>query len=60
MVKKALAGLKGVKVIEDEWDRELDADEPMDLFFVEYDPSQVTVEKMREMIEEHGFNAVTK
>ena len=46
--------------VEDEWDRELEADEALDLLFVEYDGSQVTVKKMLETIDEHGLKGELK
>jgi copper chaperone CopZ len=59
-VKKALEGLKGVELVEDEWQREIESDEDLDLLFVTFNPEQVTIEKLLMAIAEHGFKAKVK
>lgn len=43
--------------VEDEWERELESDEDLDLLFVTYDASRMTVEEIIEFIGEQGFRA---
>lgn len=43
--------------VEDEWERELESDEDLDLLFVTYDPSEVSLEKMKNTIKAYGFEA---
>ena len=44
-----------MQLVEDEWERQLESDEDLDLLFVTYDPTRVTVEKMRETISAYEF-----
>lgn len=46
--------------VEDEWERKIESDEDLDLLFVAYDSQQITVEKLIEMIFDHGFKAEVK
>ncbi len=47
-------------MVEDEWERELESDEDLDLLFVTYHEDSVTIEQMTKVIEEHGFTAEVK
>ena len=49
-----------MRSVEDEWERELESDEDLDLLFVAYDPQQVTIETIIATIEEQGFSAEVK
>lgn len=44
-------------LVEDEWERELEADDDLDLLFVKYNPQQVTVEQMQDTIAGFDFEA---
>ena len=46
--------------MEDEWERELEAEEDLDLLFVKFDSKQITIEKLIAAIAEHGFEAELK
>ena len=46
--------------VEDEWERELEADQDLDLLFVTYDDSQVSLDTIKETIREHGFEPEVK
>ena len=43
--------------MEDEWERELVAEEDLDLLFVRYDANRITVERLVKKISEFGFEA---
>ena len=43
--------------MEDEWERELEAEEDLDLLFVKYNPQQITTDRLIAAIAEHGFEA---
>jgi hypothetical protein len=43
--------------VEDEWERELISEEDLDLLFVKYDASRITVEQLLETITGFGFEA---
>ena len=46
-----------METVEDEWERELEAEEDLDLLFVTYDANRLTVEQLLAKIEELGFEA---
>lgn len=46
--------------VEDEWERELESEEDLDLLFVSCDFGKVTLEQLQATIKEHGFEAVQK
>ena len=41
--------------VEDEWERDLQADEDLDLLFVTYEESRISLETVFDTIREHGF-----
>ena len=41
--------------VEDEWERELESEEDLDLLFVTYDARRITVDAVLERIRELGF-----
>ncbi len=43
--------------MEDEWERELESEEDLDLLFVSYDANRITVDQLLEVISEFGFEA---
>ena len=43
--------------MEDEWERELESEEDLDLLFVSYDANRITVDQLLEAISEFGFEA---
>jgi hypothetical protein len=47
-------------LVEDEWERELESDEDLDLLFVTFDEKQTTVDELLETIRELGFDATVK
>jgi copper chaperone CopZ len=59
-VKKALLELEGVASVEDEWDRQIESEEDLDLLFVSYRPSDITIDQLMKTISEHGFTAEVK
>lgn len=46
--------------VEDEWEREMDSDEDLDLLFVKYNPDGVTIEKLKEVVVLHEFQVEVK
>ncbi|MBW3543971.1 MAG: hypothetical protein KY476_27290 [Planctomycetes bacterium] len=46
--------------VEDEWDRDPEAEEVEDLLFVVYDADTITVEELLDAIAEEGFKARVK
>lgn len=46
--------------VEDEWEREIESDEDLDLLFITYQPQQVTIDELKQKIGEHGFTAELK
>lgn len=46
--------------VEDEWERELESEEDLDLLFVTYEPAKVSVEKIKHTMKAHGFDAEVK
>jgi hypothetical protein len=46
--------------VEDEWEREIEADEDLDLLFIKYRPDKITVEQLEQTIKEHGFSVEVK
>ncbi len=46
--------------MEDEWEREIESDEDLDLLFVAFRPSVVSLGRLKETIAEHGFEAKVK
>ena len=46
--------------VEDEWERELESEEDLDLLFVTYETENVTVSKMIETIQQHEFEVQVK
>jgi copper chaperone CopZ len=59
-VKQALSELDAVKLVEDEWEREIESDKDLDLLFVTYDPERITVEQLSETIKKFGYEAKVK
>ena len=47
-------------MVEDEWEREIESDEDLDLLFVKYDSEQITIEKLLKTITAFGFKAEVK
>ena len=47
-------------MVEDEWEREIESDEDLDLLFVKYDSEQITIEKLLKTITEFGFKTEVK
>ena len=47
-------------MVEDEWEREIESDEDLDLLFVKYDSEQITIEKLLKTITAFGFKAAVK
>lgn len=47
-------------MVDDEWTRELESEEDLDLLFVAYDPRRATIDDMMETIGEQGFTARVK
>ena len=43
--------------VEDEWDRDPEAIDMEDLLFVTYNSEKISVDKLREVIREQGFDA---
>ena len=43
--------------MEDEWEREIDSDEDLDLLFVTYQAEKITLDQLVAAIKEHGFTA---
>ena len=46
--------------MEDEWERELESEDDLDLLFVTYNTKQITIEQLIATIAEHGFAAEVK
>ena len=44
-------------MVEDEWEREIESEEDLDLLFVKYDSEQITIEKLLQTITAFGFKA---
>ncbi len=44
-------------MVEDEWEREIESDEDLDLLFVKYDSEQITIEELLKTITAFGFKA---
>jgi hypothetical protein len=59
-VKQALLELEGVESVEDEWERELESEQDLDLLFVTYETRRITIAKMLEMIHKHEFEVEVK
>jgi hypothetical protein len=49
-----------VASVEDEWDRQIESEEDLDLLFVSYRPSDITIDQLMKTISEHGFTAEVK
>lgn len=49
-----------MKSVEDEWERNLESEEDLDLLFVTYDADTITVDELIEKIETFGFKAVVQ
>ena len=47
-------------LIEDEWTREIETMEDLDLLFVTYDPQKITVEKMLQTIKNSEYDPIVK
>jgi len=47
-------------LVEDEWDRELESEEPLDLLFITYNADDIAIEKMTATVDEQGFQAEIK
>jgi hypothetical protein len=43
--------------VEDEWEREIESEEDLDLLFVRYRPKDITIDELKKTISEHGFTA---
>lgn len=46
--------------VEDEWERELESEEDLDLLFVTYRPDQITLDELSRTIRDQGFTAEVK
>ena len=46
--------------MEDEWEREMEADDDLDLLFIKYRPDRISAEQLQQTIKEHGFSAEVK
>jgi hypothetical protein len=46
--------------VEDEWEREIESDEDLDLLFVTYRSEKVKMDQLEKTIEEHGFAVEVK
>ena len=46
--------------MEDEWERELESEQDLDLLFVTYETDRITVDKMFETIQQHEFEVELK
>ena len=46
--------------MEDEWERELVAEEDLDLLFIRYNPGRVTIAQLMATIQQQGFHAEKK
>ena len=46
--------------MEDEWERELESEQDLDLLFVTYETDRITVDKMLETIQQHEFEVELK
>ena len=46
--------------VEDEWEREIESEEDLDLLFLSYRPAEVTMDELIETIGSHGFTAEVK
>lgn len=49
-----------MRSVEDEWERELESEESLDLLFVTYTNQHITIDKMLETIKEQGFEATVR
>jgi hypothetical protein len=49
-----------VTLVEDEWTREIETMEDLDLLFVTYDPQKITVEKMLQTIKNSEYDPIVK
>jgi hypothetical protein len=49
-----------VESVEDEWERELESEEDLDLLFVTYQTDRITVDKLLETIQAHEFQVEVK
>ncbi len=49
-----------MKSVEDEWTREIESDEDLDLLFIAYYSDKTIVKELIAKIEEHGFKAEVK
>lgn len=49
-----------MRSVEDEWERELQSREDLDLLFATYDAQRVSLQEMLATIANHGFDAVVK
>jgi hypothetical protein len=49
-----------VASVEDEWERQIESDEDLDLLFVSYRPSEITIDQLMKTISEQGFTAEVK
>ena len=47
-------------LVEDEWTREIETMEDLDLLFVTYDPQKITVEKMLQTIKNSEYDPIVK
>ena len=46
--------------MEDEWERELESEQDLDLLFVTYETERITVAKILKAIQEHEFEVEVK
>ena len=46
--------------VEDEWERELESEEDLDLLFVTYDPRVVKLNVLEELVRSHQFSVEVK
>ncbi len=46
--------------MEDEWEREIESDQDLDLLFVEYEKQLITVAQLMKTIQDHKFQVEVK
>ena len=47
-------------MVEDEWERDVESDEDLDLLFVTFDADRISVDQIINKIDEFDFDAVVK
>ena len=46
--------------VEDEWERQIESEEDLDLLFVSYRPQEITIDELITTISDQGFTAEVK